>query len=82
MQAAFGHLMGYDAGYYGYQWALSIAQDLLTRFHAEGLMNRKTATEYRERILACGATLDEAYMVEHFLGRPSNEAAYLKFLGV
>ncbi len=82
MQAAFGHLMGYDAGYYGYQWALSIAQDLLTRFHAEGLMNRQTATEYRERILAMGATREEADMVEAFLGRPSNEKAYLKFLGV
>ena len=82
MQASFGHLMGYDAGYYGYQWALSIAMDLLTRFHAEGLMNRKTATEYRERILAQGATREESEMVEAFLGRPSNEQAYLKFLGV
>ncbi|MCK9360608.1 Zn-dependent oligopeptidase [Patescibacteria group bacterium] len=82
MQACFGHLMGYDAGYYGYQWALSIAQDLLTRFHAEGLMNRQTATEYRERILAMGATREESEMVEAFLGRPSNEHAYLKFLGV
>jgi thimet oligopeptidase len=82
MQAAFGHLMAYDAGYYGYQWALSIAQDLLTRFHAEGLMNRKTATEYRERILAMGATRKESVMVEHFLGRPSNERAYLRYLGV
>jgi len=81
-QAAFGHLMGYDAGYYGYQWALSIAQDLLTRFHAEGLMNTKTAREYRERILAKGAGREEADMVEDFLGRPSNEQAYLKFLGV
>jgi thimet oligopeptidase len=74
--------MGYDAGYYGYQWALSIAQDLLTRFHAEGLMNQKTAREYRERILAMGARRDEAVMVDSFLGRPSNEQAYLKFLGV
>ncbi|HVM91099.1 MAG TPA: M3 family metallopeptidase [Verrucomicrobiae bacterium] len=82
MQAAFGHLMGYDAGYYGYQWALSIAQDLLTRFHAEGLMNTKTARDYRERILAKGATRDEARMVEDFLGRPSDERAYLEFLGV
>lgn len=82
MQASFGHLMGYDAGYYGYQWALSIAMDVLTRFHAEGLMNRETATEYRERILALGATRQESEMVEAFLGRPSNEQAYLKFLGV
>jgi thimet oligopeptidase len=82
MQASFGHLMGYDAGYYGYQWALSIAKDLLTRFHAEGLMNRETATDYRTKILARGANLEESKMVADFLGRPSNEQAYLNFLGV
>ncbi|MEI7512848.1 MAG: M3 family metallopeptidase [Candidatus Uhrbacteria bacterium] len=82
MQASFGHLMGYDAGYYGYQWALSIAQDVLTRFHDEGLMNTKTAAEYRQRILEKGAGAYEEEMVKDFLGRPSNEDAYLKFLGV
>lgn len=81
-QACFGHLMGYDAGYYGYQWALSIARDLLTRFENEGMLNQKTAAEYRERILARGAGEDERAMVETFLGRPANDHAYKRYLGV
>ncbi len=79
-QASFGHLIGYDAGYYGYQWALSIAQDLFTRFKKEGLMNTKTAADYRAAILVQGASDDEAKLVAKFLGRPPNDAAYKKFL--
>jgi thimet oligopeptidase len=81
-QACFGHLMGYDAGYYGYQWALAIARDLLTRFETEGMMNQKTAAEYRERVLAKGANEEEGEMVRAFLGRPSNDEAYKRYLGV
>ncbi|MBX3189756.1 MAG: Zn-dependent oligopeptidase [Labilithrix sp.] len=79
-QASFGHLIGYDAGYYGYQWALSIAQDLFTRFKKEGLMNAKTAADYRASILAAGASDDEAKLVARFLGRAPSDAAYRAFL--
>jgi thimet oligopeptidase len=79
-QASFGHLIGYDAGYYGYQWALSIAQDLFTRFKKEGMLNPKTAAEYRASILAMGASEDEAKLVTKFLGRPPSDAAYKAFL--
>ncbi|CAN5924844.1 hypothetical protein BH11MYX4_BH11MYX4_09760 [soil metagenome] len=79
-QASFGHLIGYDAGYYGYQWALSIAQDLFTRFKKEGLLNPKTAADYRAAILAMGGSDDETKMVAKFLGRAPSEAAYKAFL--
>jgi thimet oligopeptidase len=79
-QASFGHLIGYDAGYYGYQWALSIAQDLFTRFKKEGLMNPKTAAEYRKTILEPGAGEDENALVTRFLGRAPSDAAYKAFL--
>ena len=79
-QASFGHLIGYDAGYYGYQWALSIAQDLFTRFKKEGLLNPKTAADYRAAVLAMGASDDEAKLVTKFLGRPPSDAAYRAFL--
>ncbi|MBX3197063.1 MAG: Zn-dependent oligopeptidase [Labilithrix sp.] len=79
-QASFGHLIGYDAGYYGYQWALSIAQDLFTRFKKEGLMNPKTAADYRASILGSGDSDDAARLVERFLGRPPSDAAYKAFL--
>jgi thimet oligopeptidase len=79
-QASFGHLIGYDAGYYGYQWALSIAQDLFTRFKKEGLLNTKTAADYRATILSRGSSDDEANLVAKFLGRAPNDAAYKAFL--
>jgi thimet oligopeptidase len=79
-QASFGHLIGYDAGYYGYQWALSIAQDLFTRFKKSGLLDVKTAADYRASILAPGDSDDAAKLVERFLGRPPSDAAYRAFL--
>jgi thimet oligopeptidase len=79
-QASFGHLIGYDAGYYGYQWALSIARDLFTRFQKAGLLDTKTAADYRAEILAPGGSADEAKLVERFLGRPPSDAAYKAFL--
>lgn len=79
-QASFGHLIGYDAGYYGYQWALSIAQDLFTRFKKEGMLDPKVAADYRAAILAPGATEDEDKLVARFLKRPPSDAAYRAFL--
>lgn len=81
-QASFGHLVGYDAAYYGYQWANSIAKDLLTRFQAEGMLNEKTATDYRTMILEPGGEEDETEMITRFLGRPPNAEAYKRFLGI
>lgn len=79
-QATFGHLMGYDAAYYGYQWALAIARDVLTRFDAEGYLNEKVADDWREQVLSRGGGPDESQLVEAFLGRSWNLDAYSKFL--
>ena len=79
-QATFGHLMGYDAGYYGYQWALSLARDVLTRFAKEGYLNPKTAAAWRKAVLEQGAGADERALVRDFLGRDPNLDAYGKFL--
>jgi thimet oligopeptidase len=79
-QATFGHLMGYDAGYYGYQWALAIARDVLTRFDKEGYMNEKVASSWRKAVLEQGAGEDEAKLVEAFLGRPHDVKAYVAYV--
>lgn len=81
-QASFGHLVGYDAAYYGYQWARTIAFDLLSRFKQEGMLNAKTALDYRQAILEPGASNQEEKLVERFLGRQSNAEAYKKYLGI
>jgi len=79
-QSSFGHLIGYDAGYYGYQWALSLSRDVLTRFLKEGLLNTTTAAAWRNEVLAKGGGEDERTMVAHFLGREPSHDAYFTYL--
>ena len=67
--AAFGHLNGYSAIYYTYQWSLAIASDLFTRFEEEGLRNVETAGEYRDLVLGQGGAKPAAELVTDFLGR-------------
>jgi thimet oligopeptidase len=79
-QSSFGHLVGYDAGYYSYQWALSLSRDVLTRFKKDGMLNKETAKAWRENVLSKGGGEDEREMVARFLGREPNESAYVEFL--
>jgi len=79
-QSSFGHLIGYDAGYYGYQWALSLAYDVLSRFKKEGLGNRAIAKDWRQMVLRRGGSRDPAQMVTTFLGRAPSEETYGAFL--
>ena len=74
--AAFGHLNGYSAIYYTYQWSLAIASDLFTRFEQEGLRNVETAAEYREKILEPGGARPAAELVTDFLGREISTKPY------
>jgi thimet oligopeptidase len=74
--AAFGHLNGYSAIYYTYQWSLAIASDLFTRFQQEGLRNVETAGEYREKILEPGGARPAAELVTDFLGREISTKPY------
>jgi len=81
--ASFDHLMGgYQAGYYGYQWSKVYAEDIFTKFEKNGYLDEKTGLEYREKILSPGGSRDPDDMVRDFLGRESNNKAYLKSLGI
>lgn len=80
--AGFGHLDGYDAGYYGYLWSNVYAADMFTRFKKEGILNKKTGADYKKWILEKGGSIEEVELVKGFLGRaPSNEA-FLKEIGI
>ena len=79
-QSSFGHLVGYEAGYYGYQWALALSRDVLTRFRKEGLMSTTTAQAWRDEVLSKGGGADERAMIAKFLGREPNEQAYIGYL--
>jgi thimet oligopeptidase len=78
--ASFGHLVGYSAMYYTYQWSLVIAKDLLTPFESTGLMATDVTYAYRDRVLVPGGTRDAAELVRSFLGRDYEFSAYEQFL--
>jgi len=81
-QASFGHLIGYQAGYYGYMWSLVYASDMFTRFKEHGLLNPEAGMYYRKKILARGSTIDELDMVKDYLGREPKMEAFLEHLGL
>jgi len=80
MQASFGHLNGYSAIYYTYMWSQVIAKDMFTRFADEGVLNPRTADDYRREVLEAGGSRPAAELVEGFLGRPYDFAAFEAWL--
>lgn len=81
-QASFGHLVGYQAGYYSYMWSLVYAQDMFSRFRDLGITNPQAGLYYRKKILARGGSLDELEMVKDYLGREPRMDAFLEHLGL
>jgi thimet oligopeptidase len=82
-QAGFGHLMGgYDAGYYGYLWSKVYAQDMFSRFRAQGLTSPIAGAAYRNDILAPARAEEPDQEIRAFLGRPMNPAAFYRELGI
>lgn len=79
--ASFSHIYGgYDAGYYGYMWALVYSYDIFSRFKKEGIMNKKVGMELRKKILEKGDSEDPIKLMTDFLGRKPNNKAFLEAL--
>jgi thimet oligopeptidase len=81
-QAGFGHLMGYNAGYYGYMWSLVYACDMFQRFHEQGILSPEAGKYYRDKIISRGGTMDGLDLVRGYLGREPNLEAFAKELGL
>ena len=80
--ASFGHMFGYDAGYYGYLWSEVFGDDMFSRFEADGATSPVVGAAYRSEILERGGSVDGEQLLQNFLGRePSNEA-FLINLGI
>lgn len=75
-QNSFGHLGGYAASYYTYQWSEALAKDLMSRFRSAGLRDAVTAKAYRDRILAPGGSDSMNVLAKSFLGRDWSVASY------
>ena len=55
---------------------------MFTVFEKNGLKDKATGLRYRNLILSNGNQRDILEAVEEFLGRPSNNEAYIKSLGL
>lgn len=80
MTGSFEHLVGYSAIYYTYTWSKVIAADMFTRFKKEGLLNRKTAADYRRQVLRPGGAKPAKQLVKDFLGRDYSFESFTKTL--
>lgn len=80
--ASFGHMFGYDAGYYGYLWADVFGDDMFSRFEESGYTNPEVGMRYRKEILEPNASADADVLLRNFLGREPNNGAFLKKLGI
>lgn len=81
-QTSFGHLVGYEGAYYGYQWSLVYAQDMFQRFEELGILSPQAGAYYRDKVLARGGTMDEFDMLRDYLGREPKLDAFLRHLGM
>jgi thimet oligopeptidase len=78
-----GHFTGYDAGYYGYAWADSIAADMATVFEnaPDGYFDVAAGRRMRDEIYAQGDARDVNVSIEKFLGRSRSLEPFLKKIG-
>jgi Zn-dependent oligopeptidase len=76
--------MGYDAGYYGYAWADSIAADMASIFEAapDKFLDIKIGRRLRDEIYAQGNSRDIIVSIERFLGRKQSTGPFLKHVGI
>lgn len=81
-QAAFGHLPGYGARYYGYMWSKVFALDLFYKIKEHGLLDPVIGAKYVDTILVPGGSVDPNISLEKFLGRKPNSDAFFKDLGL
>jgi len=80
----FGHLNGYDAGYYGYAWADAIAADMATVFETakDGYFDKPAGLRLRRDIYEPGDSRDVNVSIEKFLGRKQSVQPFLKKIGI
>lgn len=81
-QATFGHLVGYQAGYYGYMWSLVYACDMFQRFRELGMLSPDAGRYYRGKILSRGGSVDEFELLRDYLGREPQMEPFLEHLGL
>ncbi|MCP5491940.1 MAG: Zn-dependent oligopeptidase [Chlamydiales bacterium] len=80
--AAFGHLNGYGARYYGYLWSKVFALDVFAKIRSEGLLNPDAGAKYVNAIIGQGGSIDPNDMLNAFLGRDPTQDAFFENIGL
>ncbi len=80
-QSGFGHLFGYDAGYYGYLWSKVFGDDMFERFRLVGLFDEELGRRFRALVYETGGCRDGSDIVRDFLGREPSEEPFLRDIG-
>lgn len=83
MVTYFGHMNGYDAGYYGYAWADAIAADMATVFEKapQRYLDKTAGMKLRHDIYEPGDSRDVTVSIEKFLGRKQSVQPFLQKIG-
>ncbi len=81
-QASFGHLMHYNAGYYGYMWSKVFACDMARRFKELGMLSPEAGKYYRQKVISQGGTKDAMDLLKDYLGREPKLDAFVEDLGL
>lgn len=82
MFANFGHLAGYASQYYTYLWSKVFALDVFDQLKTMGLTSPEAGQKFIKDILGRGGSVDPNIMLQDFLGRPANQDAFFKDLGM
>ncbi len=82
--ASFGHLLGYDAGYYGYLWAKAISEDLASVFRKspKRFLDPAIGMRLRREIFAPGESREVDTSIERFLGRKRSLQPFFQSFGI
>ncbi len=82
--AYWGHLTGYDAGYYGYLWSEAIAADMVSVFESapDRFLDAGVGRRLRDDIYAVGGSRDAEDSIHRFLGRERSNEPFLKSVGL
>jgi Zn-dependent oligopeptidase len=76
----FGHLMGYESGYYGYLYSQSFAKCMFEEKFKEHELDPVIGMEYRNKITAPGNTKEFMDLMIDFLGHMPTSDAFIKSL--
>lgn len=76
----FGHLIGYEVGYYSYLWSILYSYDIFSVFLKNGIYDKRTGIKLKEEIMEKGGSLSGIVLLENFLGRKFSSLAFEKIL--